>query len=137
MTDINQAAETMSGEWVKLTRREHGTIEGRVVNFEARPMTFEGAPVLNRKTGTPRTEWVFTVFADDGETVKFCLKESGQRAVAAAIKEAGTEAKNGDRIKIAVAADPETDTSQPTYQVRWTPDATPLDIPTDTVEEPF
>ena len=137
MSDINAAAQMMTGEWVKLTRREHGTVEGRVVSFEARPMTFEGAPVLNRKTGTPRTEWVFTVFEDGGDTVKFSLKESGQRAVAAAIKESGTEAKNGDRIKIAVATDPETDTAQPTYQVRWTPDATPLEIPTDTAEEPF
>ena len=51
MTDINQAAEAMTGEWVKLTRKEHGTVEGRVVSFEQRPMTFEGAPVLNRKTG--------------------------------------------------------------------------------------
>lgn len=138
MSDINAAADALVGEWVKLNRKEHGAIEGRVISFEQRPMTFEGAAVLNRKTGAPRTEWVFAVLQDDGETVKFSLKEAGQRAVAEAIKDAGQPAKNGDRIKIAVKDDPEDDRSQATYQARWTPDTTPLDVPAEDDEsEPF
>lgn len=138
MSDINAAAEAFVGDWVKLTRKEHGAIEGRVISFEQRPMTFEGKPVENRTTGQQRTEWVFAVFQDDGETVKFSLKEAGQRAVAEAIKDSGQPAKNGDRIKIAVKEDPEDDRSQPTYQCRWTPDATPLDVPVaEDEEEPF
>lgn len=139
MTDINAAAEGLIGDWVKLNRKEHGTIEGRVISFETRPMTFEGAPVLNRKTGIQRNEWVLAVLQDDGETVKFNLKESGQRAVAEAIKSAGQPAKTGDRIKIGVKDDPENDREQATYQARWTPDTTPLEVPgaDSGVEEPF
>lgn len=138
MTDINTAAQAIGGEWTKLTRKEHGTIEGRVISFEQRPMTFEGAPVLNRKTGAPRTEWVLAILTDGGDTIKLSLKESGQRAISDAIRQSGQPAKNGDRLKIAVVADPADDRSQPTYQARWTPDSTPLNIPTgDDDEEPF
>lgn len=135
--DINTAAQALSGEWVKLTRRDHGSVEGRVVSFETRPMTFEGAPVLNRKTGQQRTEWVLAVLTDGGETVKLSLKEAGQRAISEAIKAAGGDAKTGDRLKIAVKDDPANDREQPTYQARWTPDSTPLAVPTTDYEEPF
>jgi hypothetical protein len=138
MTDINTAAQAIGGDWTKLTRKEHGTIEGRVIGFEQRPMTFEGAPVLNRKTGAPRTEWVLAVQTDDGDTLRFSLKEAGQRAIAEAIRESGASpAKNGDRLKIAVIEDPQDDRSQPVYKARWTPDSTPLDILVDDDEEPF
>jgi hypothetical protein len=137
MTDINTAAEALTGEWVKLNRKEHGAIEGRVLSFEQRPMTFEGAPVLNRKTGAPRTEWVLAVQTDGGDTIKFSLKEAGQRAISDAIKASGNPAKNGDRLKIAVTADPASDREQATYQARWTPDASPLNIPGDDGEDPF
>lgn len=130
MTDINTAAAAIGGEWVKLTRKEHGSVEGRVVSFETRPMTFEGAPVLNRKSGQRRTEWVLAIQKDDGETVKLSLKESGQRAVSDAIKAAHVDAKNGDRLKIAVSHDPASDREQPTYQARWTADSSALGVPT-------
>jgi hypothetical protein len=131
LDELNAAAESITGEWVKLTRKEHGAVEGVVLTFETRPMAFEGAPVLSRKTGQQRTEWVFAVRTDDGETVKFSLRESGQRAVANAIKEAGGGAKAGDRIKIAVKTDPAKDTEQPEYQARWTPGkAEALGVPT-------
>lgn len=134
MSGINEAAATIGGTWVKLNRKEHGAVEGRVVAFEQRPMTFEGAPVLNRKTGQARTEWVFTLRQDDGEIVKLSLKESGQRAVSDAIKATGRPANDtGDRLKIAVSDDPVTDREQPTYQARWTQDESPLVLD----EEPF
>jgi len=135
--DINTAAQAIGGDWTKLTRKEHGTIEGRVISFEQRPMTFEGAPVLNRKTGAPRTEWVLAVQTDSGDTVRFSLKEAGQRAISEAIRASGQPAKNGDRLKIAVTEDPPDDRAQPTYQARWTPDSTPLNIPATDDEEPF
>jgi tRNA threonylcarbamoyladenosine modification (KEOPS) complex Cgi121 subunit len=64
------------------------------------------------------------------------LKEAGQRAISDAIKTSGNLAKNGDRLKIAVIADPMSDREQATYQARWTADNTPLDIPSDD-EAPF
>jgi hypothetical protein len=134
--DINDAAGAIGGEWIKLTRKEHGSVEGRVVAFDQRPMTFEGAPVLNRKTGQPRTEWVFTLRTDSGEVVKLSLKESAQRAVAEAIKASGRPANaTGDRLKIAVTADPASEREQATYQARWTQDESPLGAVDD--EEPF
>lgn len=135
--DINEAAQSMTGSWVQLMSKADGVIEGRVVSFETRPMTFEGEVKLSRKTGQPRTEWVFTVQRDDGEIVKFGLKESGQRAIAEAIKAAGQPAKNGDRIKIAVSEDKPDERSQPTYKARWAADAMPLDVPVADEEEPF
>lgn len=138
MSDINAAAEAITGDWVKLNRREHDAVEGRVLSFDQRPMTFEGSAVLNRTTGQQRTEWVFVVQRDDGETVKFSLKESGQRAVAEAIKANGQPAKIGDRLKVGVKDDPEDEHSQPVYQARWTTESTPLDIPgTEPETEPF
>lgn len=138
MTDINTAAQALTGDWTKLTRKEDGAIEGRVVAFETRPMTFKGAPVLATKTGQQRTEWVLTIQQDNGDVIKFSLKEAGQRAISDAIKQSGQAGKNGDRLKIAVTENPPDDRSQPTYQARWTPDATPLNIPTDDdKEEPF
>jgi hypothetical protein len=82
---------------------------------------------------------VFAVRQDDGWTVKFSLRKAGQRAVANAIKEAGGNAKAGDRIKIAVKADPATDREQPEYQARWTTAAEELGVPAAAAddEEPF
>jgi hypothetical protein len=135
--DLNTAAQAMSGQWVPLRRKTDGTIEGRVISYEARPATFDGAPKLSRKTGQQRTEWVFTVQTDD-DIVKFSLAESGQRAIAAAIKESGKPANvPGDHIKIAVKDDPATATEQPTYVVRWTTDTTPLAEVAVEEEEPF
>ncbi len=136
--NINEAAQAMSGNWVKLTSKADGVIEGRVVAFETRPMTFEGDPIKSRKTGQQRTEWVLTVLPDDGgEPVKFSLKESGQRAISEAIKAAGGNANTGDRLKISVKTDKETERSQPVYQARWTHDSTPLAVPAAEEEEPF
>lgn len=139
--DINEAAQAMTGTWQKLTRKADGVIKGRVISFEQRPMTFEGSPVLSRKTGAQRTEWVLAVQDDDNQVIKFSLKESGQRAVSEAIKASGKPAKNGDVLTIAVKTDPAKDTEQPVYKATWEADNTPLDIPTaqDDLEdeEPF
>lgn len=130
MQDINEAAEAFIGDWQQLTKKEHGVIEGRVRSFETRPATFEGQPSLSRKTGQQRIEWVFAVQDDDNQITKFSLMESGQRAISAAIKKAGQPAKVGDRIKIRVTKDSVQGKEQADYEVRWTPDSAPLDIPT-------
>ena len=56
MEDLAQAAASMGGNWVNLRHKEDGPIEGRILDFTKRDKTFEGAPVLNRKTGQPRVE---------------------------------------------------------------------------------
>lgn len=136
---LNQAAETMGGRWLKLNRVEHGVVEGDLVDFEIRPKTFEGAPVLSRKTGEQRSEWVLTLRVDDAEDDeddrlrKLSLNEAGQRALANAIKESKAKAETGGRVKIRVIEDPETSTQQATYQARYTPPAKPLTADVDAV----
>jgi hypothetical protein len=127
MSDINTEIESFAGQWQQLTKKDHPTIEGRVTYFEKRPATFEGQPSISRKTGQPRTEWVFAVLTDGGDTVKFSLMESGQRAISTAIKANGQSANiPGDRIKIAVTEDSVTGKSQAEYKVKWTTDTAPL-----------
>jgi hypothetical protein len=124
---LNHAAETLGGKWVKLNRVEHGVIEGDLVDFEVRPKTFEGKPVLSSKTGEQRDEWVLALRtdarddADDDGIRKLSLNESAQRALAAAIKESGQKAELGGRVKGRVTEDPETSTQQATYQFKYTP----------------
>ena len=131
LDQLNTAAASLGGQWRKLRTTDDGVIEGTVLAFEEREKTFEGAPVLNRKTGAPRKEWVFTLaVAGEDDPVKVSLNESGQRAVAAALREAGAKAKEGDTLKIGVKVNAASDREQPEYQARWTPAAAPLDVPT-------
>ena len=131
LDQLNTAAASLGGQWRKLRTTDDGVIEGTVLAFEEREKTFEGAPVLNRKTGAPRKEWVFTLaVAGEDDPVKVSLNESGQRAVAAALREAGAKAKEGDTLKIGVKTNAASDREQPEYQARWTPGAAPLDVPT-------
>ncbi len=129
LDQLNTEAASLGGSWVKLNRKEHGTVEGRVLAFEVRDRTYEGAPVYKKGTTVPRKEWVFTLDCGGEEPVNLSLNESGQRAVAAALKEAGVKAKEGDTLKIAVKADPASSTEQAEYQARWTPAAAGLDVP--------
>ena len=137
LDDLNQAAASLGGEWAKLRTTDDPTIEGKVVAFEVRDKSFEGAPVLNRKTGQPRKEWIFTLDTGNGETTKISLNESAQRAVSSALKEAGSTAKVGDTLKIGVAEDPPSDREQAIYRARWTPAPASLGVPADDSNEPF
>ena len=56
LDQLNTAAASLGGQWRKLRTTDDGVIEGTVLAFEEREKTFEGAPVLNRKTGAPRKE---------------------------------------------------------------------------------
>jgi hypothetical protein len=136
VSDINEAAQGFAGEWVKLTHKADGVIEGRVTYFEKRPALFKGKPIMSQKTGAQRYEWVLAVQDDDNRVVKFSLPESGQRTVAAAITDSGQSAKIGDRIKIRVTKDSVQGESQADYEVRWTPSAAALGIPETAQDEP-
>lgn len=136
LDDLNQAAASLSGDWVRLKTKADGAVEGRVVSFEVRDKTFEGEPVLNRKTKQVRKEWVFTLDTGNGEIAKLSLNESAQRAVSAALTEAGVQAQVGDILKIAVKADAASDREQAVYQAKWTRPAGALNVPTVN-EEPF
>ena len=132
LDQLNEAAARMGGQWVKLNRREHGVIEGDLIDFEIRPKSFEGAPVLSRK-GNPREEWVLTLRCapdpanpDDDGIRKLSLNESAQRALSAAIKESKAPADVGSHIKAAVIEDPPSDREQAVYKFQVTPPAPKL-----------
>lgn len=142
LDELATAAASLGGSWAKLRTTDDPPVEGRVLSFENRPKTFEGAPVLNRKTGAPRVEWVFTLDCGDEDPVKVSLNESAQRAVSAALRAANcTNPKAGDTLKIGVKSNPANDREQAEYQARWTVGAASLDMPTtndaDDTGDPF
>jgi hypothetical protein len=129
LDQLNTEAAGLGGNWVNLRTKAQGAIEGKVVSFEVRDRTWEGSVVFKKGTTTPRKEWVFVLDCGDEEPVNLSLNESGQRAVAAALRDAGVKAKEGDTLKIAVKTDPPTEREQAEYQARWTPCANTLDVP--------
>lgn len=137
LDQLNDEIASFGGEWVKLNRKEHGALEGEIVDVEVREKSFEGQVVLSRKTGQPRKEWVVTLRvpeterdgADDDGIRKVSLNESGQRAFAAAVKAAKAKVEAGGTLKIGVKADPATDREQAEYQARYTPPAKTIDLP--------
>ena len=137
LDELVNAAAGIGGNWAKLRTTDDPPIEGKVLAFEDRPKTFEGAPVLNRKSGAPRREWVFTIDTGDDEPVKVSLNESGQRAIAAALREANAKPNVGDTLKIGVKANPPSDREQAEYQARWTPASPALSIPDGDDGDPF
>lgn len=130
LDNLNQAAAELSGEWVKLVSTDDPTIDGTVLAFEVRPKTFEGEPVLSRKSGQQRTEWVFTLDTGAETAVKVSLNESGQRAVSKALTAAGCPASVGDRLEIRVSENQPDPRSQATYVARWTAVPAALNVPT-------
>ena len=133
---LQEAAASIGGNWAHLKSTDDPDVEGKVLAFEIREATFEGALVKSRKTGAQRYEWVFTLDTGNGEVTKISLNESGQRAVSVALKEAGSTAKVGDTLKIGVAEDPPSEREQATYRARWTPAPASLGVPADD-GEPF
>lgn len=130
LDQLNTEAASVGGNFVKLRTKADGIIEGEVLAFEVRDRTYEGAVVFKKGTTTPRKEWVLTLRVAGGDDpVKLSLNESGQRAVANALREAGVKAKEGDTLKIAVKTDPAKDTDQAEYKASWTPGTAALDIP--------
>lgn len=122
---INEEVKKSGGQFVKLTRKEHGVLEFEIVDAEVRTKTFEGAEVLSKK-GKPRKEWLFVFNVkpetpDDDGVRKFAANESAQFAIRDAVKAAGGKIEKGGTIKIAVKTDPENSRSQAEYQAKYTP----------------
>lgn len=136
LSELNEAVARSGGTWIGL-REKGDRVEGTIIDFEERPKTFEGEPVLSRKSGQQRMEWVFTLqtgesegAADDGVR-KVSLDENGQRAVKKAIKDAGSPAVVGGTLIIAVVADRETPTSQCEKKAKYTPPVKEIAVPVD------
>lgn len=139
LDQLNQAAASIGGSWVKLRTTDDPPVEGKVLSFEIRDRTTPDGDVVYKKgTTTARKEWVFALEVDGSEEpVKLSLNESGQRAVGDALKEAGAQAKEGDVLKIAVKENPASSYEQATYQARWTSTAATLAVPAADDGDPF
>lgn len=136
LSELNDAAARSGGQWVKLAQRGD-VLQGAILDFENRPKTFEGQPVLSRKSGEQRYEFVFTLQTEDTEgpeddgVRKVALNEAAQRAVLKAIKDAGVDAENGGHLLIAVVEDPPNDKAQAVYRAKYTPPAKKIAVPTE------
>lgn len=133
---LNEAVASSGGTWVKLRNTDDPAVEGTIVSFESRDKRNpDGDIVASRKTGKPRTEWVFTLQTadrdgeDDDGIRKLSCNESMQRAIRDAIKASGKQAEEGGTLKIGVKANPEDSYSQADYQARYTPPAAKVDLP--------
>jgi hypothetical protein len=132
---LNEAISRGGGTWVNL-REKGDRIEGTIVDFEERTKTYEGEPVLSRKTGKPRIEWVFTLQtgesdgADDDGIRKVALDEWGREEFKAAVKRSGSRAEAGGTLVLAIVEnrDKPTDSAQQHLRAKYTPS---LGIPDD------
>lgn len=137
---LNEAVRTMGGRWVKLRHTTDPPISGEILDFQQRPMSWEGKPVLSQRTGQPRMEWVFILRTqlheddeDDGVR-RLPANESMQRAIAQAIKDAGGNAEIGGRLQVAVVADAPSATDQADYKARYTaPEPAPKSVSADDI----
>lgn len=102
--DVNQDIATGGGGYAKLQKK--GTVvEGILVDVKTRPMVFDGAVVLGKKSKQPRKEWVFTVETSDGIT-QVSAREGVQIATRNALERAGVpKLEKGAKIRFEVIAD--------------------------------
>lgn len=131
LDSLNNAIASIGGTWVKLRTKADPPVDGTILDFEERGKTFEGQPVLSRKSGEQRIEWLFTLQcagdgADDDGVRKLTANESMQRAIAKAIRDTKTQAAKGGRLQVAVASDPENEREQAEYVARYSPPALPI-----------
>jgi hypothetical protein len=135
---LNEAIARGGGTWVNL-KAKGDRIEGTIIDFEERPKTFEGEPVLSRKTGKPRFEWVFTLQTgesdgpDDDGVRKVALDEWGRGEFKDAVKKSGAAAEAGGLLVLAIVEDRKspTDSVQQHLRARYTPPAKSLGIPAE------
>ena len=129
--ELNDEVRKSGAGWVNLRSTDDPALDITVTDFEKREKQFEGAPVLSRKTGKPRTEWVFTGTTPEGDTVRCSLNESAQQAVREALRKAQADAEMGDRLQLKVKANPPDERSQAEYVAKWTKGVKPIDIDGD------
>ena len=135
---LNEAIARGGGTWVNL-KAKGDRIEGTIIDFKERPKTFEGEPVLSRKTGKPRFEWVFTLQTgesdgpDDDGVRKVALDEWGRGEFKDAVKKSGAVAEAGGLLVLAIVEDRKspTDSVQQHLRARYTPPAKSLGIPAE------
>lgn len=142
LDQINDAIDTAGGEWLKCYKKEHGVIEGEILDIEVRDRRDnKGETVYKRGTDKPRKVWTITLRVDadkrDGDTDdgnrKIDLNESGQRAFAAAVKAAKAKVEVGGRLQFRVKEEAADSYSQAQYAAKYTPPAKTIDLPdTDT-----
>lgn len=120
LDELNNEISKSGGTYVKLNRKEHGVLEGVILDAEVRDKTFEGQVIVSRKSGQPRKEWLFTLDTGAEQPVKFAANEGAQFAIRQAVKDAGGKLEKGGTLKVAVKQDPATSTQQAEYQAKYT-----------------
>jgi hypothetical protein len=120
--DVNREVQSAGGQWVKLTKKSHGMLKGKLVNAETRDQRdMNGDVLVGKKSGVTRTEWVLTLDVD-GEVKKFSAKESAKTAIKAALDTAGVQSMAaGGFLQIVAVEDSVQGKSQAVYKAKYTP----------------
>lgn len=132
--DVNALLDSTGGKWFKLRTKADGVLKGTILDLSVRGKTFEGQPVLNRKTGEQRQEVVVTLQTDLREDAEddgirnFGANEAAQRALAEAKRQAGAPLAVGGTLAITVEADPANDREQATYRAQYQPPSPANDL---------
>lgn len=134
--DINNDIKASGGDYVKLTKKEHGKLQGKILDVKKRAKQFGGKAVLNAK-GEQRYEWMFSleVPVGDGtfETKKWAASESAQWAIKGALN--GRMLKPGGLLQVQVTEDSVQGQKQAEYKVIYTDPV--QDSPFESDEPPF
>ncbi len=142
---LNQAIDRpVGGTWLKL--RETGqSIVGELIEITERGKTYDGAPVLSRRTGEQRLEWVIKLKVDQPDpqiTDDDCIRniaagETLQWAITDYMRDAGLRFRFGwgGRLAIVVAKGADSPTSsveKDGYQIKYAP---PTGAPASTIND--
>lgn len=127
MDDFNQRLESTGGTWIKMND-EGNEARGELVSLEYRDLRNMQGELVKSKKGNQRVELIVTIRIDEDERTdadddgirKFSLKESGQYALAAAIKQSGKKAEQGGRVGMRCLGRKDS-MSQPDYEAGYKP----------------
>jgi hypothetical protein len=120
--DINREIANSGGSYVKLTKKEHGVLSGKILDVKVRDKVFKGKVVPN-KNGEPRKEWLFTLETADG-IKKWAAVESAQFAIRGALD--GRKIEAGGLLQVKVVEDSIQGEKSAEYKALYT---SPVDDP--------
>jgi hypothetical protein len=132
--DVNRRIKASGGNYVKLSKKSDGSLQGKILDVVERNKQYQGKVVTSSKTGEPRVEWVFTLDVN-GETKKWAANESAQFAIRGALD--GRELKEGGLLQVVVTEDSVQGQKSAEYKVKYTDPVGADPFPTDTDDSPF
>lgn len=129
--DINNHIRSTGGDFVKLTKKEHGGIKGKVLDVKIRDKEYQGKVIPNKK-GEPRKEWLFSLETEDG-VKKWSAGESAQWAIRGALN--GRKIQQNGLLQVTVTEDSVQGQKQAEYKVIYSDPV--IEFPVEEDEPPY